>query len=245
MCGTVIRKESVARKSFDVQEIIESIEEIITLQETTELTTRTFDQSMQGNSRSLQERYSNNRTIPGQSMRMGCLRGETHLPQWCDKLVSLEERRTEATRRRVCWRCFNKGHDSRQCLVVSKCPKCDEDHRSSLCTSNGSRSQPANTSRFRQYPALVASTQATPRSATSVNHNRSQQRARLRSQQKKVVEFEPSTITLLLDSEAQRNFVKSSLVPSLKLPSLSTTSFTTVWMGELRETFQSNEVRIT
>ncbi|VDO57831.1 unnamed protein product [Haemonchus placei] len=53
------------------------------------------------------------------------------------------------------------------------------------------------------------------------------------------------TITLLLDSGAQRSFIKSSPGASLKLTLPSTTSFTTVGMGELRETFQSNEVRIT
>ncbi|XGW34447.1 hypothetical protein V3C99_018381, partial [Haemonchus contortus] len=102
ICGTVIRKESEAGNSFDVNEIIESIDKIITLQETTELTTRTFgfDQSMQGNNRSQQERYSSNITIPGRNMKTRCLCGETHLPQRCNKFVSPEERRTEARRQR-------------------------------------------------------------------------------------------------------------------------------------------------
>ncbi|KAK6036652.1 hypothetical protein COOONC_25843, partial [Cooperia oncophora] len=42
ICSTVIREENEAGYSFNVNEIIESIDGIIALQETTELTTRTL-----------------------------------------------------------------------------------------------------------------------------------------------------------------------------------------------------------
>ncbi|XGW09415.1 hypothetical protein V3C99_011597 [Haemonchus contortus] len=286
ICGTVIRKETEAGSSFDVNEIIESIDEIITLQETTELTTRTFgfDQSMQGNNRSQQERYSNNKTIPGQNMKTRCLCGETHPPQRCDKFISPGERRTEARRQRACWRCFNKGHNSRQCLVVSKCPKCNEDHHSSLCTSNRSRSQPANTMSCTQYPSSVASSQTALISTTLANHSSSKHTPRSHNQQQesglkrafpttasqrnmKTERYQPAsgqhvpqiasarifdqyemdyrTVTLLLDSRAQRSFIKSSFGKSVKLPSLGTTSFTAAGMRDLQETSQPDEVRIT
>uniref|UniRef100_W6NG52 Peptidase aspartic putative domain-containing protein n=1 Tax=Haemonchus contortus TaxID=6289 RepID=W6NG52_HAECO len=52
-------------------------------------------------------------------------------------------------------------------------------------------------------------------------------------------------VTLLLDSRAQRSFIKSSFGTSIKLPSLGSTSFTAVGMRGLQETSQSDEVRIT
>ncbi|EYC27487.1 hypothetical protein Y032_0009g755 [Ancylostoma ceylanicum] len=56
-------------------------------------------------------------------------------------------------------------------------------------------------------------------------------------------EYEP--VTMLLDSGAQRSFIKSHVSNTLKLPIISSTSFTTTGMGELRETFTSKEVPIT
>nr|CDJ87461.1 Protein of unknown function DUF1758 domain containing protein [Haemonchus contortus] len=53
------------------------------------------------------------------------------------------------------------------------------------------------------------------------------------------------TVTLLLDSRARRSFIKSSFGTSVKLPSLGTTSFTSVGMRGLQETSQPGEVRIT
>uniref|UniRef100_A0A7I4YHR8 Peptidase A2 domain-containing protein n=1 Tax=Haemonchus contortus TaxID=6289 RepID=A0A7I4YHR8_HAECO len=58
-------------------------------------------------------------------------------------------------------------------------------------------------------------------------------------------ELDYQTVTLLLDSGAQRSFIKSSLGTSLKLATPGTTSFTTVGMGELQESFESDEVRVT
>uniref|UniRef100_A0A7I4Z6A6 Peptidase A2 domain-containing protein n=1 Tax=Haemonchus contortus TaxID=6289 RepID=A0A7I4Z6A6_HAECO len=58
------------------------------------------------------------------------------------------------------------------------------------------------------------------------------------------IELDYQTVTLLLDSGAQRSFIKSSLGTSLKLATLGTTSFTTVGMGELQESFESDEVRV-
>ena len=52
-------------------------------------------------------------------------------------------------------------------------------------------------------------------------------------------------ITVLLDSGAQRSFIKADLAEQLKLPILSCTSLTTTGMGELHETFVSKEVLVT
>uniref|UniRef100_W6NBY6 Uncharacterized protein n=1 Tax=Haemonchus contortus TaxID=6289 RepID=W6NBY6_HAECO len=58
-------------------------------------------------------------------------------------------------------------------------------------------------------------------------------------------EMDYRTVTLLLDSRAQRSFIKSSFGKSVKLPSLGTTSFTAAGMRDLQETSQPDEVRIT
>ncbi|KAK6030794.1 Tas retrotransposon peptidase A16 [Ostertagia ostertagi] len=264
---------------------MESIDEIITLKETTELTTKTlfgFDQTKQSNIRIQQERFMNNRAAPIQRNKPTCLCGETHSPQQCNKFSSPEERRAEARRQRVCWRCFSKGHNSRLCSAVSKCPKCSEDHHSSLCTSTNQLQVPNSSAQRGYQPPGKFQTQS--RFTTSTDNNRFKQPPRSNNQQRESSrvqalpnttpqenitvgqnqpplnqhvlqiasalifnesEFDYQTITLLLDSGAQRSFIKSSLGASLKLPTFSTTSFTTIGMGELQESFKSDEVRIT
>ncbi|KAK6019496.1 Tas retrotransposon peptidase A16 [Ostertagia ostertagi] len=56
-------------------------------------------------------------------------------------------------------------------------------------------------------------------------------------------EYQP--ITILLDSGAQRSFIKTETRDKLKLPTMSSISFTTTGMGELQETFNSHEVKVT
>uniref|UniRef100_A0A7I4YG10 CCHC-type domain-containing protein n=1 Tax=Haemonchus contortus TaxID=6289 RepID=A0A7I4YG10_HAECO len=186
ICSKVISKENDTGNAFNVNEIMDSIDEIITLKETTELTTRTLfgaEQTKQSNFKVHQDRFISSRVLSIHRNKPTCLCGETHLPQQCSKFSSPEERRAEARRQRVCWRCFNKGHNSRQCLVVSKCPKCNEDHHSSLCTSNGSRSQPANTLSRTQYPSSIASSQTALISTTLANHSSSKHLPRSHNQQ--------------------------------------------------------------
>uniref|UniRef100_W6NLJ3 Peptidase A2 domain-containing protein n=1 Tax=Haemonchus contortus TaxID=6289 RepID=W6NLJ3_HAECO len=52
-------------------------------------------------------------------------------------------------------------------------------------------------------------------------------------------------VTILLDSGAQKSFIKADMRNRLRLPTISSTSFTTTGMGELQETFKSNEVKVT
>ncbi|KHJ76592.1 hypothetical protein OESDEN_23788, partial [Oesophagostomum dentatum] len=58
-------------------------------------------------------------------------------------------------------------------------------------------------------------------------------------------EMDYQPVNLLLDSGAQRSFIKSGLSSGLELSIIRSTSFTTSGMGELQETFNSNEVHIT
>ncbi|XGW22112.1 hypothetical protein V3C99_004797 [Haemonchus contortus] len=52
-------------------------------------------------------------------------------------------------------------------------------------------------------------------------------------------------ITILLGSEAQKSFIKAEMRNRLRLPTVSSTSFTITGLGELQETFKSNEVKVT
>ncbi|VDP15535.1 unnamed protein product [Heligmosomoides polygyrus] len=98
ICSTVIRKETVAGISFEVKDIREAIDEIITLQETTELTTATLfgtyphdtdnDRFSRQNESQQIELCSHWRTLPL------CL-GEVHPPQYCTAFSTPEERRNE------------------------------------------------------------------------------------------------------------------------------------------------------
>ncbi|EYC14365.1 hypothetical protein Y032_0040g167 [Ancylostoma ceylanicum] len=58
-------------------------------------------------------------------------------------------------------------------------------------------------------------------------------------------EWDYQPITLLLDSGAQKSFIKSGISEELKLRITGSTSFTTSGMGELQESFNSNEVQVT
>lgn len=74
------------------------------------------------------ELRSSQRTLP---LRL-C--GETHPPQYCTTFSTAEERRTEARQRELFWKCFTEGHTSKSCKIVGPCPRCREDHHTSLCT---------------------------------------------------------------------------------------------------------------
>ncbi|VDP23528.1 unnamed protein product [Heligmosomoides polygyrus] len=117
ICGRVIRKESKTGIPLEVNDIIEAVDEIVTLQETTELTTATLfgtylqetddDRfSRQNEPHQIELCSSWNKLLPL------CLCGDTHRPQYCTTFTTPEERRNEARQRKLCWKCFRKGHTS-------------------------------------------------------------------------------------------------------------------------------------
>ncbi|VDO97839.1 unnamed protein product [Heligmosomoides polygyrus] len=284
ICGRVIRKENKAGIPLEVKEIIEAVDEIVTLQETTELTTATLfgnyshgiddDRFPKQNEPRQIELGSARRTLPL------CLCGETHSPLYCTTFTTPEGRRTEARQRNLCWKCFREGHTSKFCKTLGPCPRCREDHHSSLCTSttsgdrqtncaNGTQNQPptvvhqeavsvalSSNSRFMRHakgsgvsarninqceaahltestigPKPPTLSQCVLQMASALIFNESE------------VDYQP--VTILLDSGAQRSFIKNKLREELKLPTKGSNSFTTTGMGELQETFESTEVHIT
>ena len=293
ICSNVIQRESERDEPFNVNEILEVIDRIIMLRETTSLTTETlFPEKSRGNNfsraRATLPTYEDTKSFSKKQNRL-CLCGQAHSPYSCQRFPTPEARRLEARRQKACWRCFAKTHQSKECGILGVCPKCREPHHASLCLSEARRqdnnfitlprqpqqpsrsSQPSQTRRWQQnQPGQVAQMHQTPfnrnrqhdegRRQAAQNSQNGRETATLdktHSNMKQCVlqiatvmifnedEMDYQPVNLLLDSGAQRSFVKSELSSGLKLSVLRSTSFTTSGMGELQETFNSNEVQIT
>ncbi|KHJ97293.1 hypothetical protein OESDEN_02732 [Oesophagostomum dentatum] len=128
VCRSVIQKENEARIPFDVSDIIAAVDDIVTLKETTSLTTKTLFETRSFQKHPRTEPSFNNE----RSSKRVCLCGQLHSPHLCSKFSTSEARRTEARRQKVCWKCFDRSHDSRHCSVYGPCPKCSEAHHSAL-----------------------------------------------------------------------------------------------------------------
>ncbi|WKY15693.1 hypothetical protein Q1695_000857 [Nippostrongylus brasiliensis] len=277
ICSTVIRKESDANIASEVQEIVDTIDDIITLQETTELTTRTLFGTENRGSTNPTRPYSTARQPKQVASYRPCLCGGQHSPQRCDKFPTPEARRVEVRRQGVCWKCFDNSHTSNNCTKMSKCPKCNQNHHSSLCIGTSDRTgagQQADRKQNQPQRPPIQRQQASslPR---NTDHYRAQQHRngsyqrdtdRVQTLSNSVperplagqnvlqmasamiyneAEARYLPITILLDSGAQRSFIKARYESLLGLPTIRTTSFTTSGMGELQETFNSTELRIT
>ncbi|KAK6020785.1 Tas retrotransposon peptidase A16 [Ostertagia ostertagi] len=171
---------------------------------------------------------------------------------------------------------------------MGQCPKCNEDHHSSLCTASESRRVSTNSIARRQN----ASPTSTQHVISTVSFSKQASRSRPegprisqegtnqawkanKSQTKcaalpkntvsdseqvttdqcvlqvasvlifSEAEMDYEPINILLDSGAQRSFIRTEAKSHLQLPTLCSTKLTTIGMGELRETFNTEEVRIT
>ncbi|XGW34436.1 hypothetical protein V3C99_018376 [Haemonchus contortus] len=288
ICSQVIKKENQSGTGFEVKDILDAVDEIITLQETTELTTKTLfgtqtAQAMQNNARGHNGGRNQMKQFPSHRLRHTCLCGESHSPQQCARFPTPETRRMEAKRQGVCWKCFDKTHGSRFCTAMGPCPKCKGDHHGSLCITSSSglesmilpnRRQnpppnstqhgaarmplPSQTNRFRQPTPRNNNSRETNRvqtlhAAPARNFTTESQRpvsGQCVLQMASALIFNEASgdyqpITILLDSGAQKSFIKAEMRNRLRLPTISSTSFTTTGMGELQETFKSNEVKVT
>ncbi|EYC41978.1 hypothetical protein Y032_0548g3275 [Ancylostoma ceylanicum] len=291
ICRTVIQKENEAGKAFDVNDIAATIDDIITLQETTSLITKTLFDVRQTSNSTVQEEPSKIRQREGRCKR-ACLCGEQHSPYNCTEFNTPESRRAEACRQRVCWKCFDKGHNSLECKFYGPCPNCMQDHHSSLCSSKNRSEPEMSTVSKRQYwespkeiivqsatdlanqspmlhheqrqshrslnegttdsvqtyqnsttPTTDLSNDAAPQEFRTITHQYVLPIAAALIFNEDEQDYQP--VTMLLDSGAQRSFIKTEVSDKLKLPIISSTSYTTTGIGELQETFTSKEVVIT
>ncbi|EYC21537.1 hypothetical protein Y032_0019g3883 [Ancylostoma ceylanicum] len=281
ICTMVIQKESQSDHSFDVTEIMSTIDAIISLRETTALTTETL--FVKDNNRTNLPRPTVNKSKWDEGMNMPrrkkgmCLCGQPHSPHSCPKFTTPQARRVEVRKQRACWRCFARSHQSKDCTAMGLCPRCNEGHHSSLCLSDTRRQDtgyialPRQQRRNMQLPPAARSQQPpVDRShhhqhdnrSVQIMHNSQNGRHVLTMDRTAMVsdqcvlqtatamifneaEWDYQPITLLLDTGAQKSFIKTGISEDLKLRILGSTSFTTSGMGEIQEAFNSNEVQIT
>ncbi|KHJ98799.1 Tas retrotransposon peptidase A16 [Oesophagostomum dentatum] len=245
ICRKVIQKENEAGSSFDVTDIANAVDDIITLQETTSLTTKTLFQPEQNES--LARRYGKPQRIFAEKPR-----GEH---AYVVKNIHL-------TNCGPCPKC-KEDHHSALCI-----PKRSQSETTNLAPSRPWQPSGRNThnavSRPSNYDTQERQQQPFRRSereVTTAQQNSSPtldvslDTMPLKSKQYVLqiisaqifneAEQEYQPITILLDSGAQRSFIKSDISDTLKLPVVSSTSFTTTGMGELKETFTSKNVQVT
>ena len=58
---------------------------------------------------------------------------ETHRPERCDKITSVEERRSILQRQQRCLNCLGLKHTKSQCYSKGHCMKCKRKHHTSIC----------------------------------------------------------------------------------------------------------------
>ncbi|KAL6727242.1 hypothetical protein Aduo_009137 [Ancylostoma duodenale] len=182
ICTMVIQKESESDHSFDVSEIMSTNDTIISLRETTALTTETLfakdNQRISFPQISVNKpRWDERMNTPRRQKGM-CLCGQPHSPHSCPKFTIPQARRFEVRKQKACWRCFSKNHQSEDCTIMGLCPKCKEGHHSSLCLSETKRQDTSYLTLPRQpgrnvQPPPAARIQQTP--ASRVSHNYRQQ----------------------------------------------------------------------
>ena len=60
----------------------------------------------------------------------------THRPEKCDKIKTVEERRSLLQRQQRCLNCLGLNHTKIQCFSKGRCMKCKKKHHTSICDEN-------------------------------------------------------------------------------------------------------------
>ena len=67
-----------------------------------------------------------------------CYCQQVHSSNSCGVVTSIDSRKQILRKSGRCFSCLRKGHISRECRSVNKCPKCGGRHHSSICSKNSS-----------------------------------------------------------------------------------------------------------
>ncbi|XP_059047188.1 uncharacterized protein LOC131842631 [Achroia grisella] len=159
---------------------------------------------------------------------------------WCDKnshtssecmkaqRMSLEERRTHLKEKNCCYICMKKGHSAAKCRAYPKCLICSRRHFTLMCNNlQNSLQQPRSTS--------MTSSSSENNTGTTSSSDRGvvlSQTSGLLSKCQTVllptlkvnIVFDNNIVSVrtLLDSGAQRSFIKKDIIENLKLKPSST-----------------------
>ncbi|KHJ94402.1 hypothetical protein OESDEN_05665 [Oesophagostomum dentatum] len=174
--------------------------------------------------------------------RVHCICGSSaHGISQCTTFTTPEARRSEAIKRKLCWKCFNNNHKSSDCRFLKACPRCGKDHHSSLCmtersTGNGAIPQRIQTQPRSSYQGPNARREGTSQNAelvcpetNSSNETRQEQYVLMTATalafNMDTMDYEP--VTIFFDTGAQKSFINSDKSTKLRLPIARNTSFTT------------------
>ncbi|KHJ85669.1 Pao retrotransposon peptidase, partial [Oesophagostomum dentatum] len=266
----VLRKEHKGGRHLSTDEIMEILENSIAMKETIAITTDAIHDRLnfkQFRPARYQETHvaqpKENREVlvtQRNKPRTQCICGSSSHGAWhCPTFTTPEARRNEATKRKLCWKCFNNNHRSNDCSSVKPCPRCGRDHHSALCYTDSS----TGNSVFPHHNGLHLRTpyqgQAARRQGTSQNAElvcpTSNNTAEATEEQYVLMtatalafnmdsmDYEP--ITIFFDTGAQKSFINTEKSTSLQLPSTRNTSFTVSGFGGQIENFVSDEVALT
>ena len=87
-----------------------------------------------------------------------CYCQQAHSSSSCGVVTSIDSRKQILKRSGRCFSCLRRGHISRECRSVNKCPKCGGRHHASICSKNSTRNpvqqaaKPANNAPLSQQP---------------------------------------------------------------------------------------------
>ncbi|KHJ88153.1 Tas retrotransposon peptidase A16 [Oesophagostomum dentatum] len=275
MSEKVLCKEEEQGRNFSTDEIVDILESAMAMKETIALTTEAFQDRFSVNQPSLSKpiyykethsrqtrESSHNHTEQRTKQRAHCICGSsTHGVTHCSTFTTPEARRNEATKRRLCWKCFNTNHKSSDCRLLRACPKCNKDHHSALCltdrasgsfvpqpTSAHTRSanygMPGRKPRASQNAEVIhADTESTTTTTTTAEEQYVLMTATALAFNTDSMNFEP--VTVFFDIGAQKSFINGEKSQKLSLPVLRNASFTVSGFGGKTESFVSNEVALT
>ncbi|KHJ96024.1 peptidase family A16 [Oesophagostomum dentatum] len=151
MSEKVLCKEEEQGRNFSADEIVDILERAIAMKETISLTTEAFQDRFSMNHPShpsqsrpmlyretqMKQNREGSHNFSSQNkckQRSSCICGSHgHSVAQCPVFPTPETRRSEAAKRKLCWKCFNTSHKSSDCKVLKSCPKCNKDHHSALC----------------------------------------------------------------------------------------------------------------
>ena len=122
-----------------------------------------------------------------------CYCQQAHSSNSCGVVTSIDSRKQILRKSGRCFSCLRKGHISRECRSVNKCPKCGGRHHSSICSKNGSTRNTA------QQP--IKTTNNPPPPSRELTESTSQSAHRPSLNLNATAFATPSTTTLCVDTD--------------------------------------------
>ena len=271
----VFSKEQNEDKPFSTEEILEILESAVALKETIALSMDTFqafeDCKIMARSNSDQEvderlnyeedsiAYNSNYGQGNRSSRDSiaqCICGSyQHDATRCTTFQTAAERRDEARKQRLCFRCLQTDHRISDCTSSQFCYNCHENHHTAVCMGSYSASRGTPTRRSQQRSARDQDLPRNPEFAqnSEILHNKSTKRERgmqhvLMTATALAYDYTSTSykpVTVFFDGGAQKSFINAKKTQALGLPVLQNTTFKIGGFGGSTAHCTSSEVPLT